>query len=114
MLLPMRAVLRLLFGLVMSAAIACALIPAQAAVPQMMKAGCCAMMTTDAPANDCGQHAPSDQEKECCVACGSCAAVLFPATTPFVYPPTGEESFVTLSLREHVRPHRPPVPPPRP
>jgi len=26
--------------------------------------------------------------------------------------PTGEESFAALSIREHVRSHRPPVPPP--
>ena len=110
----MRAAFRLLVCLVTSASIAVAVIPAQAVAPQVVKAGCCAKMKMDAPANDCGHHAPkSNQEKECCAACVFCVAVLSPATTPFVYPPTGSESFAVLSIREHVRSHRPPVPPPR-
>ena len=90
------------------------MVPAQAVVPQGVKAGCCAKMKMDAQANDCGHHAPkSNQEKECCAACVPCMAILSSATKPFVYPPTGEESFAALSIREHVRSHRPPVPPPR-
>jgi len=110
----MRAVLRLLVCLVTSGSIAIAAIPAQAAVPQVGKAGCCAKMKMGVPENDCGHHAPkSGQDKQCCSGCVFCLAVLLPAPTPFVYPPTGEESFATLSIRDHVRSHRPPVPPPR-
>jgi hypothetical protein len=108
----MRAMLRLLVCLVTSASIAVAVIPAQAAVPQVVKAGCCAKM--DAPANDCGHHAPkSDQEKECCAACVFGLALFFTPVTPFIYSPSGEESFATLSVHEHVRSDRPPIPPPR-
>jgi hypothetical protein len=110
----MRVVLRLLVCLVTSASIAVAVIPAQAVVPQVVKAGCCAKMKMDAQANDCGQHAPkSDQEKECCAACVFGLALFFTPATPFFYPPTGEESFATLSMSEYVRSDRPPVPPPR-
>ena len=110
----MRAALRLLVCLLTSASIAAAVVPAQAVVPQVVKAGCCAKMKMDAPANDCGHHAPkSNQEKECCAACASCVALLPSIPRPFVYPPTGEESFASLSIREHVRSDRPPVPPPR-
>lgn len=110
----MRATLRLLVCLVISASIAVAVIPAQAAVPQLVKAGCCAKMTMDAQASDCGQHAPkSEQDKECCAACVFGLALFFTSATRFVYPPSGEESFATLSICEHVRSHRPPVPPPR-
>ena len=110
----MRAVLRLLVCLVTSASIAVAVIPAQAAVPQVVKAGCCAKMKMDAQANDCGHHAPkSDQEKECCAACVFGLALFFTPATPFVYSPSGEESFASLSIHEHVRSDRPPVPPPR-
>jgi len=109
----MRAALRFLFCLVTSASIAVAMVPAQAVVPQMVRAGCCAKMKMDAPANDCGHHAPkSNQEKECCAGCVFCLAILV-RTIPLVYPPTGEESFATFAVREHVRSHRPPVPPPR-
>jgi hypothetical protein len=108
----MRAALRLLICLLTSASIAVAVVPTQAAVPQT-KAGCCAKMKMDAPANDCGHHAPkSSQEKECCAGCVFCLAILV-KTIPLVYPPTGEESFTTVAIREHVRSHRPPVPPPR-
>lgn len=106
--------LRLLVCLVTSASVALAIIPAQAAVPQVVKAGCCATMKLGAQANDCGHHAPkSDQEKECCAACAFGLALFFTPATPFIYPPSGEESFATLSIRGHVRSHRPPVPPPR-
>jgi hypothetical protein len=112
MILSMRALRRLLVCLATSVAIAVAVIPAQAMLPQG-KAGCCATMKMDGPANDCGHHAPkSNQEKECCAACMSCLAVLS-SVTPFVYPPTGEESFAAFAVSEHVCSHRPPVPPPR-
>ena len=110
----MRAVLRFFVCLVIFASIAAAVIPAQAAAPLVLKAGCCARMKMDAPANDCGHHAPkSEHDKQCCSGCVFCLGALLPATKPFVYPPSGEESFVTLSIREHVRSDRPPVPPPR-
>jgi hypothetical protein len=110
----MRAALRLLVCLLISASIGVAIIPARAVVPEVVRAGCCAKMKIEAQANNCGHHAPkSDQEKECCAACAPCVAILSSATKPFVYPPTGEESFAALSIREHVRSHRPPVPPPR-
>ena len=109
---PVRALLRLLVCLATSAAIAAAVVPAQAVAPQA-KAGCCATMKMDAPADDCGHHAPkSNQEKECCAACMSCLAVLS-SVTPFVYPPTGEESFAAFTFSGSDRSHRPPVPPPR-
>lgn len=108
----MREALRLLICLLASASIAVAVVPTQVAVP-LMKAGCCAKMKMDAPANDCGHHAPkSNQEKECCAGCVFCLAILV-RTVPLVYPPAGEESFATVAIREHVRSHRPPVPPPR-
>lgn len=112
MILRMRALLRLLVCLATSAAIAAAVVPAQAVAPQA-KAGCCATMKMDAPSDDCGHHAPkSNQEKECCAACMSCLAVLA-SVTPFVYPPTGEESFAAFTISGYARSHRPPVPPPR-
>jgi hypothetical protein len=80
----------------------------------MEKAGCCAKMKTEQAANDCGQHAPNPtQDKQCCSGCVFCLAILLSTKTPFVYPPTGEESFATLAIREHVRSYRPSVPPPR-
>lgn len=110
----MRAVLRLLVCLVTSASIAVAVIPARAAVPRVVKAGCCAMMKLGAPANDCGHHAPkSNQEKECCAACAFGLALFLIPAMPFLYPPSGEELFAGLAIREHVRSDRPPVPPPR-
>ena len=108
----MRGALRLLVCLLASASIAVAVVPTHVAVPQM-KAGCCAKMKMDTPANDCGRHAPkSNQEKECCAGCVFCLAILV-KTVPLVYPPTGEESFANVAIREQVRSHRPPVPPPR-
>ena len=110
----MRAALQFLICLVISCSIALAVIPAQSAVPKIEKAGCCAKVKTDEAANACGQRAPkSDQDKQCCSGCVFCLAILVSATTPFVYPPIGEESFGALSIHEHVRSHRPPVPPPR-
>jgi hypothetical protein len=110
----MRSALRFLVCLVTSASIAVAVIPAQATVPQVVKAGCCAKMKMDVQANDCGHHAPkSDQEKECCAACAFGLALFFTSATPFVYLASGPESFPTVSICEHVRSRRPPVPPPR-
>lgn len=114
MVLPMRAALRLLVCLVTSASIVVAVVPARAVAPPVARAGCCAKMKMDAQVKECGHHAPkSDQEKECCAACVPCVAILSPTARPFVYSSTGEESFAPLSIREHARSHRPPVPPPR-
>jgi hypothetical protein len=110
----MRGTLQLLVCLVTSASIAIAVLPAQATMPQVVKAGCCAKMKMDPRANDCGHHAPkSNQEKECCAACVFGLALFFVPATPFIHSPLGGESLATLSIREHVRSHQPPVPPPR-
>jgi hypothetical protein len=110
----MGAALRLLVCLAISASIAVAVIPTQAAVPQVVKAGCCAKMKMDPQANDCGHRAPkSEKEKECCAACVFGLALFFVPATPFVYSSSGEESFASLSICEHFRSDRPPVPPPR-
>jgi hypothetical protein len=110
--LPMRAALRFLVCLAISCSLALAAIPAQAAIPQK-KASCCAKTKIDAPASDCSHQTPkSNDDKQCCSTCAFCMALLS-ATTTFIYPPTGEESFAALSMHERVRSHRPPVPPPR-
>jgi hypothetical protein len=97
-----------------SASVALTVIPAQAVVPEAVKAGCCAKMKLDAPANDCGHHAPkSTQEKECCAACVVGLALFLTPSTSFVYPSSGQESFAAFFLHEQLRSHRPPVPPPR-
>ena len=109
---PMRAVLRLLFCLTISCSLGLAAIPAQVGTPQV-RAGCCAQMKKDVEPKDCGQHSQkSNEDKQCCSMCAFCLAIL-PTKTPFVFPPAGEEFFATLAMREHVRSHRPPVPPPR-
>ena len=114
MILLMRTALRFLLAVITSASIAAAVVPAQAVVPQVVKPGCCAKVKMDEPANDCGHHAPkSNQEKECCAVCVLGLALFLSPATPFVYPPTGDESFATLAFREQVRSDRPPVPPPR-
>jgi len=111
---PMQAALRLIFSLVICVSIPFAILPAQATAPQIEKTSCCAKMKAATPANACDQHAPkSEQDKQCCAACVFGCGLFLSAATPFVYPPTCEESFATLSVREHVRSHRPPVPPPR-
>ena len=110
----MRAVFRILICLVISCSIALAAVPAQIPIPQMEKAGCCAKMKTEAATDGCARPAPkSDQGKQCCAGCVFCLAILSSSATPFVYPPTGEESFAAFTTREIVRPHRPQVPPPR-
>ena len=89
-----------------------ATIPTPVAAEQI-KSGCCAKMKKEAEAKDCGQHAPkSNEDAQCCSLCVFCLAVASMAT-PFVYPPTGEESFAAFISRERDRSHRPPVPPPR-
>ena len=81
---------------------------------EQVKSGCCAKMKKEAETKDCGQHAPkSNEDKQCCSLCVFCLATLASMATPFVYPPTGEESFAAFISREHARSHRPPVPPPR-
>jgi len=108
----MRTALGLLLSLAISCSLALAAIPAQAAAPQV-KVGCCASMKMDPQVNDCDQHAPKpNEDQQCCSMCAFCLAVLS-ATTPFVYPPAGKESFATVSISERVRSDRPPVPPPR-
>jgi hypothetical protein len=110
----MRAALQALAALAISCSIALAAIPAQTPVPQTKKASCCAMMKAEAANDDCSQHAPkSDQDKQCCAGCVFCLAILSSSSAPFVYPPTGEESFALFTGRELDRPHRPLVPPPR-
>ena len=108
----MRTALGVLLCLAISLSLALAVIPAKAAAPQV-KVGCCASMKMDQRVNDCDQHAPKpNEDQQCCSMCAFCLAVL-PGTTSFVYPPTGEEFFASLSVHEHSRSDRPPVPPPR-
>jgi hypothetical protein len=110
----MRAALRFLVCLLISCSIAFAAMPAQVAVPQMEKADCCAKLKAEAATRGCDRHdAPkSNEDKQCCSLCAFCVAILA-TTTPFVYAPTGEESFAAFLNCEQIRPHRPPVPPPR-
>lgn len=112
MVLSMRTAVRLLMCMAISFSLALAAMPAQAAAPQVKK-GCCAAKKIDPQVNDCDQHAPkSNEDQQCCSMCAFCMALL-PAATPFIYPPTGKESFAILSISEPVRSDRPPVPPPR-
>jgi hypothetical protein len=92
-----------------------AALPVRTVASESEKVSCCArMMTADPAADGCARHAPkSDQEKQCCNSCVFCLATILATATPFVYPSTGEESFAAFIAREHVRSHRPPVPPPR-
>jgi hypothetical protein len=111
----MQAALRLIFSLAICVSMPLAILPAQSAIPRIEKADCCAKMKAATSANDCDQHAPkSDQDQQCCAACIYGLGLFLSTATPFIYPSTGEESFATFSVREQVRSHRPPVPPPRP
>ena len=99
---PMRTLLRLLICLAISCSLGLAAIAARGGLSQA-KTGCCAQIEKDVEAKDCGQHSSkSNDDKQCCSMCVFCAAILA-TKTPFVYPPTGEESFATLLVREHVR-----------
>ncbi|HKP01813.1 MAG TPA: hypothetical protein VJU77_00495 [Chthoniobacterales bacterium] len=110
----MRTALRFLVYALTSCSIAFAVTPAQSPLPQTEKTGCCAKVKTERVTDGCPRHEPkSDQEKQCCGGCVFCLAILSAPATPFVYPPTGEESFAAFAARELVRPHRPQVPPPR-
>lgn len=110
----MRAIIRFLICGLISGSIAFAITPVTSALGQNEKVSCCAKMQTKAGMDGCNKHAPkSDQEKECCAGCVFCLAVLTAPARPFVYPPTGEESFAAFTAGQLVRPQRPPVPPPR-
>ena len=114
MILPVRTALRLLTCLAIFSSLGLAAVPTRMAAEQV-KTGCCAMMKKEAAEpKDCGQHAPkSNEDKQCCSLCVFCLATIASMATPFVYPPTGEETFAAFISREHDRSHRPPVPPPR-
>ena len=110
----MRTALQVFVSLLLSGSIAFAVIPAQSPLPQNKKTSCCAKAKTERVTDGCPRHEPkSDTEKQCCGGCVFCLAILSAPATPFVYPPTGEESFAAFAARELVRPHRPQVPPPR-
>jgi polyferredoxin len=110
----MRAAFHIVVSLLLSGSIALAVVPPQTPVPQTRKTSCCAKAKTEKRTDGCARHSPkSDQEKQCCGGCVVCLAVIPASATPFVYPPTGEESFAAFAARELVRPHRPQVPPPR-
>jgi hypothetical protein len=90
-----------------------AAIPTRVAAEQI-KTGCCAKMKKEAEPKDCGQHShKSNEDKQCCSLCVFCLATIASMATPFVYPPTGEQSFAAFISRERARSHQPPVPPPR-
>jgi hypothetical protein len=107
--------LRVLLCLAISSSIAAAVVPTRiVVVAQPAKTTCCAKAKKDAPAKDCEHQAPkSGQDKQCCVACPLCLALFLTRANPFVYPTSDGESFVAISARAEVLPHRPPVPPPR-
>lgn len=108
-----RTALRLLICLAIFGSLGLAAMPTWAAAEQI-KTGCCAKMKKEAAPKDCGQHShKSNEDKQCCSSCVFCLATIASMATPFVYPPTGEESFAAFISRERDRSHRPPVPPPR-
>jgi hypothetical protein len=105
--------MKLLMCLAIFCSLGLAAMPTRVAAEQV-KAGCCVKMKKEAEAKDCGQHAPkSNEDMQCCSLCVFCLANLASMATPFVYPPTGEETFAAFISREHDCSHRPPVPPPR-
>jgi hypothetical protein len=113
----MRATsLRYLLCLVISCSIAAAAIPSRtsAPVPQTEKTSCCAKTKPESTTHECDRHAPkSDQDKECCALCALGCALFVSFSTPFVYPPVGDETFTAYISSERSRSQRPPVPPPR-
>ncbi|PYI94189.1 MAG: hypothetical protein DME97_01600 [Verrucomicrobia bacterium] len=113
----MRATwLRFLLCLLISCSIAVAAVPSRASapVPQAEKTSCCAKTKPESTTRDCDRHAPKpDPDKQCCALCTFGLALFAGFTTPFVYPPVGDETFAAYISSEHSRSQRPPVPPPR-
>ncbi|HEX8899260.1 MAG TPA: hypothetical protein VF751_11230 [Chthoniobacterales bacterium] len=110
----MRATLRLLLCLLLSASLGFAAIPRQPPVPQVEKDECCAKIKAESVNHECERHAPkSDPDKQCCATCVLCLSGVIAAATPFVYSPVGDETFAAYLSSEHTRSQQPPVPPPR-
>jgi hypothetical protein len=107
-----RSVLRALVCLAICSSIALAALPGQMPRVEEIKTDCCAKMK--AHTGDCEHHQPQpDPEKQCCAACAFGLAAVLAGSAPFVYPPTGDETFAAYISSAHFLPHRPPVPPPR-
>jgi hypothetical protein len=110
----MKAVVRIVIALILSCSIAFAAVPRQPLVSGLAKTDCCAKMKTESSAHECQRHAPKpDQDQQCCALCAFGLALLTTVATPFVYPPTGDQTFAAFISSGHLRSDRPPVPPPR-
>lgn len=111
----MLAVTRLLLALLAALAVTMTLLPGRTASAAGER-NCCAMMKMLAPFNEsqCQHDSPmQSNDKRCCAGCASCVAIMAPAATPFLYAASGDWTFAALSVTEHDRGERPPVPPPR-
>jgi hypothetical protein len=112
----MQAIARLLLSVVSVGALSGTLLP----IPSSSAAGeanCCLMMKMQAPTGDnsCGHELPpqNNNDDRCCAGCAFCVALITPSATPFIYEPSGDESFAAFSITHASRRERPPVPPPR-
>ena len=109
-----RGALRSLVFLVLTCGLTIMAAPRHPLAPEIAKTDCCALMAAAASSHECERHTPKpDPDQDCCANCPFSLAILATANTPFVYPPTGDETFAAYISAGHFLPHRPPVPPPR-
>jgi hypothetical protein len=110
----MQGTIRLLLSLLLTSALAFAVVPRQPPVPEIEKTDCCAKMKAEAAGHECDRPAPKpDPDKQCCAVCALCLSGVLTAAASFVYPPVGDQTFAAYVFSEHSRSQRPPVPPPR-
>ena len=108
----MRATLHFLLCLVTTVAIAVAVVPARATIPQVVKTNCCAMMM-NGPADDCSHQAPKSEQENDCLRPARPASLSSSPRRHRLFIRQLAGNLFPLFVREHVRSQRPPVPPPR-
>ena len=110
-----RGAIRSLIFLVLTCALTVMAAPRKPFALETVKTDCCALTAAAAASShECEHQLPKpDPDQDCCASCPFGLAILATANTPFVYPPTGNETFAAYISSGQVLPHRPPVPPPR-
>jgi hypothetical protein len=89
-------------------------VPLRAKIPAASKADCCAMMKThQGPAEGDACPMKPMQQAQCCAACGLTLTLFLAVNQSILAPTSPSKTLTDRAATASLRPHRPPVPPPR-
>jgi hypothetical protein len=109
-----RLTYRLVCALLLCISLTAIALPLRAEIPAASKADCCAMVKTQqGPAEGDACPMKPIQQAQCCAACALTLTLFLAVNQSILAPTSSSKTLTDGAATASLRPHRPPVPPPR-